>query len=98
MNTPSILRHSKAHRTAVVRNAVALKSRFDCRVTIRCLPDRAKYLRAALETVGCVVREVTELIEAYRTDLVVALPAGKPVMLDQSGDLFEITKTEKVRR
>jgi len=98
MNTPSILRHSKAHRAAMSRNAAALESRFDCRVTIRCLPHRARHLRAALETAGCIIRGITELVDAYRSELVVTFQASKPVMLDHSGDLFEIIKTEKVRR
>lgn len=90
MNHPSILRHSKAHRAAVARNAAAM---FETHVTLECDDRHIKELVKAIQSGG--YKRISHCILAWanRTRFVVAL-RDKPLILPA---ICEVTKTEKVR-
>lgn len=98
MNIPSILRHSKAHRAAAVRNAAELDKHFETRFTLECSGRNAAVLMRALHSSSCRIIQHCSMSYGLVTQFIVAVDGGKSLLMDASGDLFRVVKTEKVRK
>lgn len=94
MTTPSILRHSKAHRAAVERNAKLEASKWETRLTLeygsgdtKLFFDviRANSARLVLHSVDPLHKKAYFVLAVYGTKPLV-MPFG-----------FKVVKTEKVR-
>lgn len=96
MTTPSILRHSKAHRAAVERNAKLEASKWEERLTLECRERDAKELFGAIRSTG--VRLISHCMVPWdgKSQFIVALRGGANVKLVLP-NLFKVVKTEKVR-